>query len=302
MGFKWDWKAWTILAAAAVLTCWVIGTSEALEGFIHTHKHQRTYEALYQSHSFIGRTLVRIRLNIAAVGHFTAENGEAITALFTIVLAGSTIFLWRATEKLYETGENQIAAAADAAAKQAIDTATSLGLAKDAADAAKTAADAADRSARTAVGVELPILHVESVSAGSELTTEPTNWANKIFITVSVKNYGRSPAVVKEAVINVHIGIKPDTPTYTKIRQHPKESVLESGITRDFVETGYYNSGTFPAQILPATDESVWIYIYGYFDYIDFLGMPHRKGFIFLWIPANLNFTPLHNPEYHYQT
>jgi len=43
------------------------------------------------------------------------RHGEAVIAAFTIVLALSTIGLWRATRKLYEAGEQQIAAVGDIA-------------------------------------------------------------------------------------------------------------------------------------------------------------------------------------------
>lgn len=43
------------------------------------------------------------------------EHGEAVIAAFTIVLAISTIGLWRSTRKLWEAGEKQIAIAAFAA-------------------------------------------------------------------------------------------------------------------------------------------------------------------------------------------
>ena len=45
------------------------------------------------------------------------RHGEAVIAAFTIVLALSTIGLWRATRKLYEAGEQQIAAVGDSKRK-----------------------------------------------------------------------------------------------------------------------------------------------------------------------------------------
>jgi hypothetical protein len=47
------------------------------------------------------------------VGYGLRDYGEAVVAAFTIVLAISTIALWRSTEKLFQAGERQIAMTRD---------------------------------------------------------------------------------------------------------------------------------------------------------------------------------------------
>jgi hypothetical protein len=75
-----------------------------------------------------------------------------VIAIFTVVLASSTIGLWIATKGLYDTGEKQIA------------------VAKESADAAKAAADAASLSARAAIALQLPIIRVRPDSLGHGVT------------------------------------------------------------------------------------------------------------------------------------
>jgi hypothetical protein len=69
-------------------------------------------------------------------GHLLEESGEAVIAVFTIVLAFSTILLWLATERLYEAGEAQRKHAETVAAQQASDMKVSLAAAQRSADAA----------------------------------------------------------------------------------------------------------------------------------------------------------------------
>lgn len=54
---------------------------------------------------------------------FFDHHGEAVTAIFTVVLASSTILLWWSTRGIYKAGERQISVARDAveAARQSVD-------------------------------------------------------------------------------------------------------------------------------------------------------------------------------------
>ncbi|HEX4506719.1 MAG TPA: hypothetical protein VH722_13395 [Alphaproteobacteria bacterium] len=122
-----------------------------------------------------------------------------IVAYFTFILAGATILLFWATEKLYVTGENQIEAAAKAGVKQAAATKVSLKVAKSAADAARDSANAAqssvtemrataERQLRAYIGVDDAFF--EKISdpyvPGSEMMTG--------YVHLIVKNYGTTPA------------------------------------------------------------------------------------------------------------
>ena len=74
---------------------------------------------------------------------FFDDHNGAVTALFTIVLAISTIGLWSATKKLYDAGERQLEITREAAERQSLETALSLKLTEESVKAANLSAEAA---------------------------------------------------------------------------------------------------------------------------------------------------------------
>jgi hypothetical protein len=59
-----------------------------------------------------------LRFTATSVGRFLHEFRDEIIAIFTIVLAVSTILLWRATYHLYEAGERQLTHLSETAERQ----------------------------------------------------------------------------------------------------------------------------------------------------------------------------------------
>ena len=118
---------------------------------------------------------------------------NAVIAGFTMVLALKTAGLFRETAGLRA-----------AANQQAMDTKTSL-------DIAKQAADAATLQATAAIGAELPMLQVRSATINTFAPEEAREWRNGFTIDLDIKNYGRTPAFVSEVVVNAIIekGIAP---------------------------------------------------------------------------------------------
>ena len=125
-----------------------------------------------------------------ALGFFDMH-GEAFTALFTIVLAISTILLWSATQQLWLAGERQIEIAKEAAlaAGDAARTARdSVEVSRDVATAARdsvdVARDTAARQLRAYVSIrnckvnhlftegQRPIINYEVVNDGQTLATD----------------------------------------------------------------------------------------------------------------------------------
>jgi hypothetical protein len=181
-------------------------------------------------------------------------NYTAMLALFTFVLAVSTIGLWLATKGLL-----------DFAAVQAQDMKSSIAIAKQSADAALAVAN-------SSVAVELPIFIVESVNFEPRASQA----------TVSIGNHGRTPAIVMaESLILMETQILHDPPLYpTIIRpyrprivdpKHVYELKLISGIT----EEGW--------QGILKRETNLWIF--GYVEYIDFLNIKRRDGFCFIFEP-----------------
>jgi hypothetical protein len=217
---------------------------------------------------------------------------DSMLVLFTFVLAVFTGFLWKSTDKLGQV-----------AMTQGIDLKRSV-------TAAEIAAKAADLSARAAIGVELPSLHVEEVLTSFELCDDVKDWVHHLVPHVKVKNYGRTPAFVTEVLINSAIE-----------RGLPKQAVYKSfskyNETRKFVihrdeETtlkthSYYKENVFSDERIALLTEDDplrrhWLYIFGVIRYRDFLDeAEHERGFLFMWISQNKAFAPIYDNEYYYQ-
>jgi hypothetical protein len=148
------------IAALAFAAALIVGTSKTFQSCVQeANKHEGKQ----------GITKLPVMLGIYrdCTGEFLHENGEAVTALFTIILAVSTIGLWAATNRLYKAGEEQRRSSERIAAeqrqsseriaeRQSEQTQRSL-------DMALKAANAAELSAKSAVGSELPIVFLTSI-------------------------------------------------------------------------------------------------------------------------------------------
>jgi hypothetical protein len=89
---------WTLLAIVMLaLTCWIVGTSKTFQHCVEeTNKHadEEVPNKRVAEFSLIG-------IYRDCTGEFLHENGEAIIAVFTIVLSFSTIGLWISTYNLW---------------------------------------------------------------------------------------------------------------------------------------------------------------------------------------------------------
>jgi hypothetical protein len=97
---------------------------------------------------------------VVKVGKILDDHNGAVTAVFTVVLAISTIGLWVATRKLWDAGERQLKLATDTSAAQSLDMKESIAAGKIAAEAASKSADLAEQalivSQRAIVSVKTP--------------------------------------------------------------------------------------------------------------------------------------------------
>jgi hypothetical protein len=115
-------------------------------------------------------------------GDILREEGEAVIAVFTVVLAVSTILLWRATERLFEAGEAQRQHAERVAERQADEMKKSLDLADRSANIAKLASLAIDR----------PWIKVDAHLTGDLVFG---NEYIETRVEVALRNVGKSPAI-----------------------------------------------------------------------------------------------------------
>jgi hypothetical protein len=173
--------------------------------------------------TFDGPLLARF---ILFAGFFDKHEGT-ITALFTVILALSTIALWWSTDKLWLAGEAQRKSSERIADRQrhsseriAMEQRMQM---RSSITASQTAAKAAKKSADAAMGVALPQFVVTRVlwPAGNynlelALRTERPD--------VTLRNFGRSNAVVTSECLVVRpalaLSSEPDYPADTILPVH----------------------------------------------------------------------------------
>ena len=226
--------------------------------------------------------------------------------VFTAILAVSTIGLWLVTAETLRHAQ-------DEAARQAADAEVSNA-------AALKVASAAELSAKAAMGVELPILHpiLIELTIGVPPAFPPETpeaeqieiwdtWRKVIGAKVRLKNYGRSPAFVSNCVINLRVRqALPPEPVYEILDLSPKPRVIDGGGYEEFIERA-------AATLTPITDaeiaslragEDVWIFVYGFAEFTDVWGSPHKCAFWACQPTANGAFVTLQGAyeKYRYQS
>jgi hypothetical protein len=196
-------------------------------------------------------------------------NYTAALAIFTAVLAISTVALWWATKGLR-----------DFAAQQAADMKSSIAVARQAADAAKMSADAA-------VAADLPIFVVESkITIGRREGT----------YSIPFGNHGRTPAVMMADCLVLELDkALPDKPRYPI---HSLERVDRPRV----VEKNHEYTVSRPASVSDADWDRILkretiLWAYGYIEYIDFLKIKRRDGFCLAFEPISSALYPTATPS-----
>jgi len=174
---------------------------------------------------------------------------NGVLAVFTVILAISTISLWLETRLLRKLAD-----------QQAKDMKQSLALTKQSVDAA--------------VALELPLFVVEST------TIEPNDKTH----TISLGNHGRTPAIITETcfVTKLDHALAPN-PRYP---MHDVEEIEVSRIVENGHEFPISRSSTLSEENWNSVLKGETIlWVYGYLDYLDFLKMKRRTGFCFAYMP-----------------
>jgi hypothetical protein len=97
---------WAIASIAVVgAVTLIIGVSKSFQECVQKANNETGEQPIKKR---IGEFLVPVTIRWNCTGEFLHNNGEAITATFTVVLAISTIGLWLATNRLWKAGERQL--------------------------------------------------------------------------------------------------------------------------------------------------------------------------------------------------
>jgi hypothetical protein len=230
---------------------------------------------------------------------FLGFSPEAWTAIFTAVLTASTIGLWLQTKRL-----------AAGAEEQSSDMKASIA-------AAQRSADAAWLSAQASIGAETarlipvsaflqdsPSMFAKPDPYGG--TVEPTvdELLAKGIIVIEFKNLGRTAAEIiafcGETSLSPDL---PEIPVYAKIKRHsPCETAEAHGKTfREYV-FDWERPKPDKANSLSSLFTVHKIWLFGYLEYLDFMGVRYRQRFC-MYLAGGLisygkNFWPGGPPQY----
>jgi hypothetical protein len=198
------------------------------------------------------------------------DYGVAITAVATVFIGIFTLTLKLSTDKLWKAAKDQIAAAENAAKIQSSDTNASIAVAKEAADAAKL-------SAQAAINVELPRLFAAKIDielAALNLV-DPESSLQKISVTIT--NYGRTPAFLYCESAEFFPGPLPAVPVYNNAVDLEPGTIIERGQLRTLTARGRDNRAHFDARPFVAGQTPLWVY--GIIWFRDFLNEHHAMRF-----------------------
>lgn len=213
---------------------------------------------------------------LGRVDHFLEQHDKSIVALFTIVLAVSTIGLWLSTAKLWRAGERQMELIAANNAQQTKDMRASIA-------AAHRTADAAMLSARASIGIELPLLRIEPGYAGFEVSPDIDGIDRRHFVVgrLTILNRGRTKALPVEIRCGWTFGNDlPEEPVYrwdsgfdldAVVDPQPAEplEIYLSKLEMDVPADAYGQ--------LTARTSKLWFYVC--LVYLDFMKIRHEESF-----------------------
>jgi hypothetical protein len=103
LAFLRAYRGWLISAAFCVAAIVIVGGSSSFTDCVDDQHYQARYKPQQNNSSSVP---VFVSEWSECTGHFVHDNGEAIIALFTVVLAISTILLWGATRNLMISAES----------------------------------------------------------------------------------------------------------------------------------------------------------------------------------------------------
>ena len=217
------WRVWSVGVIGAVLG-WLVGISPTFKDCMQNQKNDLPYQALHQNPSVIRGMVIRTKLQAVCAEDWTEKNEGAIGVVATIFIAIFTLTLWRATNRLWQSAEHQLAAF-----KTSIDIANRHG------DHMEKMASAANKSAdiaeRALIEHQRPWIFRDIVTVNWR--DRPGHKINDWYISLKWKNIGRSPAMIIQFQFGItDIDLLPETPDYSKC--DPLGVVLSLAESADF--------------------------------------------------------------------
>jgi hypothetical protein len=161
---------------------------------------------------------------------------------------------------------------------------------------ARIAANAATRSSNAAIGMELPILDVASLSIdmlsvtpGTDLTgayggvvNEGVPGLNSVISAIPIENFGRTPAFPTKIEIGHCVASAlPAQPIYPTSLPRRRDAFIDRK-TKGGVEI-HYGIDLTADQIASIRERTSFLWLYCAYHYLDFLREPHEARFCWKW-------------------
>jgi hypothetical protein len=194
----------------------------------------------------------------------------AATVLLVVVGAGQVLLLIR-QERILHGALNEIHSQAE---QMKIHT----GILERSVDAAQKSADAAEKSATAAMGVAVPTLMISEF----EFAARPDKTMEEILLhppmTISVKNYGQSPAILKFVAVQYTCGKPPAVADYPPVHPFDIGTVVESAKTLTLPFIAICPWGLFSAdEVAAIMAGEKYMTVYGSIWYGDVFGQSMHK-------------------------
>ena len=227
---------------------------------------------------------------LVAFWHFTKaanDYGVAITALATVFVAAFTGTLWWASAGQYDLLKQQIAVA-------------------------KESADAANLSAKAAVAVELPIIVLCMIQLLKQTnpSVQVVGYPDAVStLRFNFKNFGRTAGELITMCAEWSVAERlPDAPNYKSNYPFIPGAMIEP---QKMLPPGPQNFTIRlqPEEVTAISEETKFLWVYGYLAFRDFLGNEHRQGWCAKWqgyrqtldgslAPLGFVYDPKTPPEY----
>jgi len=205
-------------------------------------------------------------------GVWLEGNRDTISAGATAIVAVFTLTLWLATRGLWKTAQ-----------EQSSDMKAAIAESKKSADAAAAAADIARQ-------VEMPMVFLTSAAIipNQSSSKDPVDYlpAGPCSIGIEYKNYGRTPAIIERIALSHIISeTAPLEQNQENIESLPTGTVLESLSSTRFSVSGLDFT---EAEILGTHARRTTLWVFGFIQFRDYLGMSQSTKFRLQWQPSKV--------------
>lgn len=218
-------------------------------------------------------------------GFFCEVNSADYTlALFTVLLALSTIALWLVTERTLRHAKAEAARQERDSRRHRLDMFEANAAAKRAANAASTAAAAAQKTAdvgeKALTNLECPYIHVEVPQTG--LLIDGTRYASASSFQSAFRNYGRTPALFTEVRDMIVVLPRPQFPTPIDVENDRGDLLPEGTMAAPNMGAFMLSHNLFAELSLEQREgianDSMRAFFIGFVRFKDVLDRHHRVG------------------------